>query len=126
MTKKFEKYIFKLDDKGDIEKKPLKFPDTDFNKWTSVGLFILQSKTEFCHNDLSVRALLMIDTSGPYLNESDFKKIWLVFLDVDKLEVVFQQELTFMLPPERLSWLTASDNFAVVMSSPMTQSYAGG
>lgn len=67
----------------------------------------------------------MIDTSGPYLNESEFKKVWLTFVDLEKLEIVFSTELDFKFPPERLSWLTVSDVFSIVMSSPMTQK-AGG
>ena len=30
----------------------------------------------------------MIDTAGPYLTETEVKKIWLTFVNIDKMECV--------------------------------------
>ena len=68
----------------------------------------------------------MIHSDGPYLNDAPFQKVWLTFLDMDTVECVYSMELKFRFPPEFVSWLTASDFFQFVMSSPMTQNIKEG
>ena len=111
-VEKLEKNVFV---KEGYEKVPSKkatwFEDKDFNKWTTEALFILPPKTDYAHNDCRVQPFLMIDTAGPYLNDSEFKKIWFAWIDVENLECKHHFELNFKFPPALSSWLTASDKF---------------
>ena len=87
------------------------YEDKDFNLWTSKALFLLQEKLSYLHDDKPVRPFLIIDTDGPYLNEAPLKKVWLSFIDLEKLECIHSIELKFKFLPLALSWLTASDFF---------------
>lgn len=53
----------------------------------------------------------MIDTKGPYMNESVINRVWLAFIDIEKVRIVHVQELLFKMPQEMCSWLTASNLF---------------
>jgi hypothetical protein len=64
------------------------FPDSDFNKWTTKALFLLQEKTAYAHDDKSVRPFICVKHSGPYLNETDVERIWILFLDLETMESV--------------------------------------
>lgn len=83
-----EKQVFIKDEDGNPCKNAIQFGDSDFNKWTTPSLFILQEKTVYAHDDKSVRPFIMMDTAGPYLNESEVKKIWFAFVDIEKMECV--------------------------------------
>lgn len=87
-VKNLSKQIFIKDATGNPCKESVKFGDADFNKWTTPALFVLQEKTVYAHDDKSVRPFIMIDTAGPYLSETEVRKIWLTFVDIDKMECI--------------------------------------
>jgi hypothetical protein len=74
----------------------------------------------YAHDDKSVRPFILVDTAGPYLSETDVKKIWLGFIDVDKVECIHYTELKFRFPANKASWLTATESFQFTASSPVT------
>lgn len=125
-VKNLEKQVFIKDEDGNPCKHAVQFGDSEFNNFTTPSLFILQQKTVFAHDDKSVRPFLVIDTAGPYLNESDVRKIWLAFIDIDSMEMISYTQLFFKFPPGKLSWLTASEALQFTMSSPLTQSREDG
>lgn len=87
-VKNLDKQVFVKDENGNPCRKSVQFGDADFNKWTTPSLFILQEKTVFAHDDKSVRPFLFMDTAGPYLSETDVRKIWLAFVDIDLMECI--------------------------------------
>ena len=114
------------DENGNPARKATHFTDKEFNNFTSVSLLILQAKTVYAHDDSSVRPFLMIDTAGPYQNESEVKKIWFAFIDIDNMECVHYTPLEFKFAPEKASWLSATEILQFTMSSPMTTSTKDG
>ena len=87
------------------------FTDADFNLWTTKGLFLLQEKTAYAHDDRSVRPFICVKHSGPYLNETDVQRVWILFVDLESMESIHSLDLKFEFPPEKVSWLTCSDYF---------------
>ena len=77
--------VFILDEKGAPQKDHVHFLDADFKKWETAALFILQMKTAFAYDDKAVRPFILVDTAGQYTFESDFRKVWLAFIDVEKI-----------------------------------------
>ena len=116
-----QKQVFTLKD-GKPTPNATMFEDSQFHLCTSNSLFVLQEKCVYAHDDKSVRPFLFVETAGPYLNESDFKRIWLAFVNVDGIECIHSEELFFKFPPSKASWLTATESFMFAMSSPLTQS----
>ena len=109
-VERLDKRVFTYDERTDAPSKTVThFVDADFSKWTTKALFLLQEKTAYSHDDRSVRPFITVKHSGPYLNESNVERIWITFVDVEKLESVHSVELKFEFPPEKASWLTCSD-----------------
>ena len=79
------KKVFILDEKGAPQKDHVHFLDADLKKWETAALFILQMKTAFAYDDKAVRPFILVDTAGQYTFESDFRKVWLAFIAVEKI-----------------------------------------
>lgn len=95
-VEKLSKNVFTYDEETDApSKKVTNFEDKDFNKWTTKALFLLQEKTAYAHDDRSVRPFICVKHSGPYLNETDAERLWILFVDLETLESVHSLELKF-------------------------------
>ena len=125
-VKNLEKQVFVKDEDGNPCKHAVQFGDSEFNNYTSSSLFVLQQKTVYAHDDKSVRPFLLIDTAGPYLSDTDMKKLWLAFIDVENMECIQYTEVNFKFPPSQVSWLSATEALQFTMSSPLTQSREDG
>ena len=87
-VEKLSKKVFIIGDDGEPRREHEHFEDKDFNNWTTRALLVLQEKTCYAHDDKSVRPFIMIETAGPYLNESEIKRVWLAFINIEKIEIV--------------------------------------
>ena len=115
------KNIFIYDEVTDAPKKTAThFADADFNLWTTKALFLLQEKTAYTHDDRSVRPFICVKHSGPYLNETDVQRVWILFVDLETMESIHSFELKFEFQTEKASWLSCSDYFQFAQSSPTT------
>ena len=112
--------VYGKDEDGNPCKHAVQFGDSEFNNYTSSSLFVLQQKTVYAHDDKSVRPFLLIDTAGPYLSDTDMKKLWLAFIDVENMECIQYTEVNFKFPPSQVSWLSATEALQFTMSSPLT------
>lgn len=87
-VKNLEKQVFIKDKDGNPSRFAVQFGDTEFSNFTVPSLFVLQQKTVYAHDDMSVRPFLLIDTAGPYLSDTDVKKVWLAFIDIENMECI--------------------------------------
>ena len=59
------------------------------------SFIIFTERIIFTDDDRKHRPLCVMETAGPYFNESVVNRVWLAMIDIEKFEIVEQMEFRF-------------------------------